>query len=280
MKKNNLIRWIIGLLILLFVFWRSVNDSRSTHVETAVLGAFPDEIAWLTAQMEDRKNIEIMGLEFTTGKIGGHKVLTGAVGIGKVNAGMSTGILLRQVKPERVIFSGVGGGINPDLNPGDIVIGQRTVQHDYGMITPDSLQCESTVNPLTDERNPLFFPADSLLLALSRKAANAVEWESLSTTIGQREPEIITGIIATGDVIINSTPKKSALRALLDADAVDMEGGAVAQVCHQFGVPCIVIRSLSDESDENAQADFQKFYKTAARNANRLVLTLIENLPE
>ncbi len=96
--------------------------------------------------------------------------------------------------------------------------------------------------------------------------------------MGERLPTVTTGLIATGDAFITSTPKKGELRENLSAAAVEMEGAAVAQICYQFGVPCLVIRALSDKSDENAMQDFERFYPVAARNANRLVLEILENL--
>ena len=90
-------------------------------------------------------------------------------------------------------------------------------------------------------------------------------------TDGERTPKIIEGVIATGDSFIASERKKEELRQRLEADAVEMEGAAVAQVCHQMDVPCIVIRSISDMADSRSQEDMERFSRIAANNSASLV---------
>ena len=96
----------------------------------------------------------------------------------------------------------------------------------------------------------------------------------LRTSKGDRKPSVVTGVIVTGDIFVASKKKKNELRELFSADAVEMEGAAVAQVCYQQGVPIVVFRSLSDTADQNAYTDLKRFYKTAARNSAELVFKL------
>lgn len=278
MKRSSIRRSSFTSLILLFILMGAFSQSGSLHAQTVVLGAFQDEITWLVARLDDQKSIQIMSLQFTEGKIGDREVIVGLTGVGKVNAAMTTTLVIEHFQPSEVIFTGVAGGIDPDLHPGDIVIGARTVQHDLADVYPDSIVCFGVRNPLNGQRNPVFFATDSELLIRAQKAAEEAEFEVIPTSMGDRLPTVITGIIATGDAFITSTPKKQELRKNLNADAVEMEGAAVAQICYQFGIPCLVIRALSDQSDENAMQDFERFYQVAARNANRLVLEIVENL--
>jgi adenosylhomocysteine nucleosidase len=91
--------------------------------------------------------------------------------MGKVNAAMAATLLVEQFQPTHVLFTGIAGGLNPDLRPGDVVIGAKTAYHDYGEWTPEGFRVGRMVNPFTGKPNPLFFPADASLLAVAEKAA-------------------------------------------------------------------------------------------------------------
>jgi adenosylhomocysteine nucleosidase len=244
----------------------------------AILGAFEEELTWLQEKVESASERQILGYQFTTGEIEGHNVVLALTGVGKVNAAAMTILMIEHFQPEAILFSGVAGGLNPDLLPGDIVIGKRTVQHDLGDITPTGMDLFGVRSPITWKPNPVFFGADSTLLELAQKAITVTELEKITTSMGERTPRAIIGIIATGDAFMTSTPKKQELNESLSADAVEMEGAAVAQICYQMGIPCLIVRALSDKSDENAMVDFEKFYPVAARNANRVILTILSYL--
>ncbi|MHC4495383.1 MAG: 5'-methylthioadenosine/S-adenosylhomocysteine nucleosidase, partial [Planctomycetota bacterium] len=97
---------------------------------------------------------------------------------------------------------------------------------------------------------------------------------------GRRDPKIIKGVVVTGDAFIASADKCAELRKRLEADAVEMEGAAVAQICYQRQIPCLVIRSISDNADEGAVMDKQMFYIMAARNSASLVAEMVGLLGE
>ena len=198
-------------------------------------------------------------------------------GVGKVNAAVTTTLLIEHFRPEEVIFTGIAGGVDPKLNPGDIVIGVKTAHHDYVFVKPDGVDTMPTRNHAGDH-NPLFIPSDERLCRLAREAAEDLELDKILTHDGERRPEIVTGVIVTGDAFISSDAVKEELRYRLDADAVEMEGAAVAQVCRQNKIPFLVLRSLSDKADRNATEDIQKFYKTAAKNSACLVMKILELL--
>lgn len=245
--------------------------------DCAIVGAFEEEITWLVEQLESTQEVHIMGCRFIMGTVGKQNVVVGLTGIGKVNAGMSTALIIERFAPDRLIFTGVAGALNPELGPGDIVLGTSTVQHDLGMITPEGITRFGVRNPVNNIRNPVVYPADDSLFKLAEKTAARTEFEKIPAKTGDRIPKVISGVIATGDSFITSIDKKTELRRDLDASAVEMEGAAVAQVCYQMDVPFFVLRALSDNSDEYAEQDFERFYKVAARNANRLVLDMLKS---
>ncbi len=246
----------------------------------ALLGAFPEELAWLDNQVVSRQEHIILGHKFVTGQLAGQEVILTLTGVGKVNAAATTVLLLDHFLPRAVIFSGVAGNLNHNLQPGDVVISQRTVQHDLGDATPSGIENFGVRNPATGVRNPVFFAADSVLLRRTREAVPEVQMERTLPDSSGRIPLVVEGVIATGDLFISSTPAKVDLRRRLNADAVEMEGGAVAQICYQIGVPCLILRAISDHADEHASDDFERYYLTAARNANRVALKLVESLKD
>jgi adenosylhomocysteine nucleosidase len=245
---------------------------------TAILGAFDEEVAILHDNMIEKESHTFLGIPFTTGKLKGRNVVLVETGVGKVNSAMTVTLLIEHFRPAEVIFSGIAGGINPELSPGDLVIGEKSAQHDLVTVTRDSVQKFAPRNPVNNKRNPIFFQADNRLLNLAGRAAEHIDLEEINTARGMRIPKIIRGIIVTGDAFIASSVKKEQLRRDFQADAVEMEGAAVAQVCYQHRVPCLVIRSLSDNADENADLDLEKFYRIAAQNSAKLVIKMAELL--
>jgi len=161
------------------------------------------------------------------------------------------------------------------LQPGDIVIAEKTAHHDMGVFWPEGLYHKGVKNRLDGWENPVFFPADERLLKLAERAAELVGLSSIQIISGQRTPKIVKGVVVTGDAFIASTDKCNELRKKLGADAVEMEGAAVAQICYQRGIGYLVIRSISDKADEGAVLDKQTFYIMAAKNSSGLVAELV-----
>jgi adenosylhomocysteine nucleosidase len=278
MKLSSLIRFaILAGLPLLVAFRPSAGQEPSAPV-TGILGAFSDELALLEGAVTDPQPQQILGIRFVTGKLKGRKVVIASSGVGKVNAGVAAALLIEHFKPHEILYSGIAGGINPELRPGDVVIAVKTVQHDLGILNPEGIQLRGARNPVDWRRNPVFFDADPRLLNLAESVGKGVELGKIKTSGGERSPRVIRGIVATGDVFVASPAKRDELRKTLKADAVEMEGAAVAQICYQLAVPCLVIRSISDTADAKAFDDKNEFLPTAARNSALLVTAIIEQL--
>lgn len=258
-----------------FFITQAVFAQTSHHQPiTGLLGAFGAEVTLVKQSLLEPDTVRVSGVLFTTGRIGNRRVVVAETGIGKVNAAMTTTLLLSHFHPQRVLFTGIAGGTNPNLQPGDIVIARQTAHHDYQSITFDQKPTQQTRNALSGAMNPAFFPADSAMLIQAQTAARSVVFEPISGTT--RPPSVTTGVVVTGDQFVSSGQKVAQLRQDFGADATEMEGAAVAQVCYQLKVPCLVIRSLSDRADDNARRDMLSFYQTAARNSAKLVLAIID----
>ncbi len=265
--------WSTVLLLLLVL---GVGAAHTSPV--AILGAFDEEIAILEGQLVNPKAHTIQGIQFLTGTLNEQNVVIARTGVGKVNAAMTATLVIEHFRPNRVIFTGVAGGLNPDLRIGDIVIAEKTAQHDLGRLESAEIENFGVRNPINGKRNPVFFFADPGLLQTTETVLADIKLSPLQTPQGQRHPRIITGTVVTGDVFVASDAKKTNLHKNLGADAVEMEGAAVAQICWQHNVPCLVIRSLSDNAGANASEDFKKYYKIAARNSAALVTRIISRL--
>jgi adenosylhomocysteine nucleosidase len=164
------------------------------------------------------------------------------------------------------------------LNPGDVVIGTAVGYHDFGDVTAGGFVRSQPRNPVSGLRDPAFFPADAGLLAAARRAARTVKPSRGPGAEPGSTARIREGLIVTGDAFIASPARRSELRQALDATAVEMEGAAVAQVCARFGVPAIVIRSITDRADGGAESSYERYLQTASRNAAELALATIHEL--
>jgi len=242
---------------------------------TAILGAFEQEIILFEDKLTDTQEKIIEEIRFVSGKLRGKKVVIAYTGIGKVNAAMTTTLLIEHFKPDKVIFTGIAGGVNRQLQPGDIVIAEKTAHHDMGTFWPEGLFHKGVKNRLSGWENPVFFDGDEQLIKLAERAIQHVDLRSIRIISGQRSPRIVKGVVVTGDSFIASAEKCAELRKKLNADAVEMEGAAVAQLCFQRGIRCLVIRSISDNADEGAVLDKQTFYLLAAQNSSSLVIEML-----
>lgn len=268
MKK--ILNLILGTLIVISVSCTGKNKPL------AILGAFYEEIRMLEDSLEHKKTGTINGINYSYGKLAGKDVILAYTGIGKVNAAMTTALFINEFKPERVIFTGIAGGLNPGLQPTDIVVAEQCVHHDLVHISGNESQSYIVTNPLNGTDNPVFFDSDTLMIKILRKLSQDLKLIRYDTTY---MPGIFFGTIATGDAFIASQVKKKELTDRFGADAVEMEGAAIAQVCFQFNVPFVIIRSISDNADENADFVLEKFLTVASENANLVVMRLVGDLP-
>jgi adenosylhomocysteine nucleosidase len=245
---------------------------------TGILGAFSEEVTRLEDGLKDPRIHSILGIRFVTGILNGRRVVVASSGVGKVNAAMTATLLIDHFRPKEVIFSGIAGAINPELRPGDIVIAEKTAQHDLGTLTADGLQLRGMRSPVDWERNPVFFDGDPRLALLAQESAKRAILDKVRSGAEQRTPAVVRGIVVTGDVFVVSPSKKEELRRSMKADAVEMEGAAVAQICRQLAVPCLIIRSISDSADANARQDAAAFLDVAVRNSASLVSEIARSL--
>ena len=268
----------ISFILVYFLVCIALPNNVVTAEPIAIIGAFDTELELVRSRITEPDTHRILGIEFCRGTLNETSIVFAEVGVAKVNAAMTTILLIEHFRPSAIIFTGIAGAVGDSILPGDIVIGRQTAHHDLVSISDEEIRNFGVVNPVNGIRNPVLFPASEQLLESAWRAAGEIELESMTTTVGDRTPRVVEGIIATGDAFVASAELKADIRSRLDAVAVEMEGAAVAQVCYQHGIPCIVIRSISDNADANAGVDFERFYRIAARNSAQLVMSMIKHI--
>lgn len=266
----------ITLAILLLVF-PTVALAQSV---VGVLG-IATEIAPIERQLQDSREVAVRGYVFRVGNLNGRRVVVGRSGIGKVSAAIVTTLLIREFNPSAILFSGTAGAIDPGLYPGDVVIGSTIAQHDVGLQTSDGIRRRGMRNPLTGDLDPLLVPAPVALLTAARQSVQGLSLPPVRMPGGEdRKPRIVEGVIVTGDVFLADAAHQRMLRDTLGATAVEMEGAAVVQACRQFGVSCLVVRSITDRADGQAETSYQQFITMASENAATLVAAIIAKLED
>jgi adenosylhomocysteine nucleosidase len=220
------------------------------------------EIKTLEGQLTDRREENFEGWQFMIGKFDGNPAVMMRTGMGKVNAACGTTLLLEHYKPAAVIVVGIAGGIDPSLQPGDVVIGATSIQWDYGSVSTTGSRVRGAVDPIHGKPDPVAFPADERLLGLARRIEPDAEFK------------LLFGVIATGDTFIGSDEKKRDLQNTVHAASVDNETGAVAQVCWQQAVPFIAIRGISDSANGQAASSIREYGPKAIDHASRIATHL------
>ncbi len=249
--------------------------ARAATGPIAILGV-ASETRTLLPHLTHRKNVVVLHVPYVTGVLNGVPVVVARSGVGKVNAAMTATILIGHFHPACIIFSGSAGALNPNLQPGDVVIGAKTAEHDFGTLYSTGMSHEPTDGIAERKQNPMYFPANPRLLKAAELAASRMHEEPIDVGSGPHTPRVVVGTIVTGDVFVADQNTNDALRKYFHADAVEMEGAAVAQVCWEQNVPFLAIRSISDNANRQTPTMFDKFYKLAARNSARLVMAIVQ----
>ncbi|WP_323120887.1 5'-methylthioadenosine/adenosylhomocysteine nucleosidase [Burkholderia alba] len=224
-----------------------------------ILAALPEELGDLVAAMRAEGPVETLTLgrrDYHVGTASGVACVATLARIGKVAASATVSALLLRFNVRAVVFTGVAGGVGRDVGVGDIVVADTLLQHDLDA-SPLFPRFEVPLLGVTR------FAADAGLAAQLRAASEqfvADEGDALKRRFRLRGAQVRTGLIISGDRFVSSEREVIALRdALPDALAVEMEGAALAQVCHEYGVPCAVVRAISDTADDHASQSFSHF---------------------
>ncbi|WP_341887710.1 5'-methylthioadenosine/adenosylhomocysteine nucleosidase [Variovorax sp. YR752] len=247
----------------------------------AIVAAMHEELSALLARMPDEQRVRVAGRDFWIGHLQGQPVVAVLSRIGKVAAAVTATVLLERFGVRAIVFTGVAGGLAPGVNVGDVVVATELLQHDM-------------------DASPIFPKYEVPLMGRARFAADAAIGDALAAVaegalrdpvslVGQkavdefhlRSPKVHRGLLISGDRFVSTTAESGALqRSLPDALAVEMEGAAMAQACHDYGVPFAALRTISDRADDAAHGDFTRFVaEVASRYSLALVDAWLASLP-
>ena len=229
--------------------------------------AIPQELAHLRNALSDAKSADVAHASFDTGELDGREVVLAGAGMGKVNTALVATLLADRFHCRTIVFTGVAGGLDPELHIGDVVIADRVVQHDAGVIEKKRLQTYQAGHvPFINPTDRLGYPVDPHLMNRVKHRLEAFTLPPLSRAAGGHDqpPRIAYGTVLSGDQYLHCEATRDMLQRDLGGLAIEMEGGALAQVCESFGVPWLVVRALSDLAGRNSQFDFTAFVDEVA----------------
>jgi adenosylhomocysteine nucleosidase len=225
-----------------------------------IIGAMQIEVDALKKEMANCCIRTISGVAFYSGTLWGQAVVVAVSGIGKVNAAICAQTMILTYSPTVIINSGVAGGVYGKVNIGDIVIGTSMVQHDF--------QSLDAKKGWIQEYDLIHFPCSKTWI--NRIEAAAATMDTIT---------IKCGIIATGDQFMNDKVLINEKALHFDAMAFEMEGASIAYVCYVNNVDCAVIRSISDNGDDDATVVFYEFLQIAVDHSLHLLEKLFHSLP-
>jgi adenosylhomocysteine nucleosidase len=237
-----------------------------------ILCATIEELDALRARLELAPEPEAHGpTQVWRGAHDGADVVLALSGVGKVHAAAAATLLMSLFAPSALIFSGVAGGLDPELPVGAVLLADRLAIHDYGMVA------ERTFTPAPYGVLPIGAPR--LVSLPPVEPVVAVNFAALAEIVGPLlEAPVRLGGVITADYFLNCGETREQLRAEFGADAIDMESGAVNQVAKAWGAPLYVIRTLSDLAGEESHVTYPQMVAMAARNSALCVEALLRLL--
>lgn len=230
--------------------------------KVGIIVAMEEEEEEVETLMEDVSKEEIYNLTFCKGKISNQKCILVQSGIGKVNAARTTQIMIDKYKVDTVINVGAAGSINGLLNIGDVLIGKEVVQHDFDITAFGHSKGFITGIGNSIECDPVFIENIQKLLRNNSDS----------------DYKMKLGIVATGDIFCDDVSMKDQIRANFDADVVDMECAAIAQVCYLDNVPFSVIRTISDTPNGTNASTFDDNLELASKRCADILKKYLKTL--
>lgn len=223
--------------------------------KVGIIVAMQEELEEILNIINNIEEKEIYEISFISGKIEDTEVVVVKSGVGKVNAARTTQILIDKLNVKSVINVGSAGALNPFLNIGDIVIADKLIQHDFDITAFD--HDKGYITGVGD----YIYSNDELV----KKLQNTVN------KIENKAYKVITGVIASGDIFCTDINMKNKIYSKFNAECVEMEGAAIAQVCYLDKIPFVVLRSISDSPNGNNAIVFDEFVKLASKRCAEIL---------
>ncbi|MBO6047254.1 MAG: 5'-methylthioadenosine/adenosylhomocysteine nucleosidase [Erysipelotrichaceae bacterium] len=226
-----------------------------------IIGAMKEEVSEVLALMTVKDEQEVLNYHFFHGTLAGYDTVVVQGGVGKVNATISTTLLLENYKIDHIINIGSAGGLRLNQEVGDIIIGERVAHHDVDLVGFDY---EYGALPGL----PVYYEADQRMIKLSKEILN-----NLALTAHN-------GLIVSGDQFVHRQDQVDVINSHYpDALCSDMEAASIAQTCTVFKVPFIITRGLSDIFNKgNNMTQFDQYLAKAAKSSAKMCYELAQAL--
>lgn len=224
-----------------------------------IIGAMVEEIIPLLKAFGEYKSEQVGGNVYYDVQRGEHRIYIAYSKIGKVHSALTASTMVLRFGCEKILFSGVAGGLSEDLKVGDLVLGEKLCQYDVD---------------ITAFGHPLGFIPESRVFIESNSELNA-----LARKVASMQGIVLKeGVIASGDCFIADREKKQWIIKNFGAVAVEMEGASVAVVCDLLKVPFCILRSISDSADGSADVSFDEFLESSAKRSAEFVMMMCEQI--
>ena len=224
-----------------------------------ILGAMQAEVDSLIREIGACETKTVLGHTFYSGRIGRSDVVVARCGVGKVNAALCAQTMILTFGPEVIINTGVGGSLSPALDILDVAVATDAVQHDYDTSAIGEPNGALSINGGLVVNLPCDAAWRDRLIA----AARAVSVKAVPARV------------ASGDQFISRAEDKRRIVETFGAHVCEMEGAAIAQACFIAGVPCAILRAISDSTDGNHSMEFAEFMPRAVENSVKILLKLL-----
>lgn len=221
-----------------------------------IITATEEEITAIKKYITGSKVNKIFDLNFINGMIGKNEVIVCESGVGKVNASRTTQLLIDNYDVDCVMNIGCAGALKEQLNIGDIVIGKYLVQHDFD------------ITKFNHDKG--YIPNVGIKIESDKNL--------LGMFLNNIDSNVFVGTIATGDIFCTDKNMSLKIHNKFNADCVEMEGAAIAQVCYLCNIPFIIIRSISDVVNGTNTIDYDKFAISSANKVAKLLNDIILKL--
>ncbi|MFT4632485.1 MAG: adenosylhomocysteine nucleosidase [Candidatus Pseudothioglobus sp.] len=254
----------LSICLLLVIIMNASYAQAESAKPIGILTALDIELDLLIAQAETAEKITIGGVDYHLARLNSVDVVLARAGAFGSLPSATTSILIHEFGVGQIIFTGIAGGVADHTKVLDVIISTDFIIHDCGTETDEGFVWKPDCGINADGT----IPADPYLRKVASSAAKQV--------VGHEH--VFEGRIVSGEAFIASQRYVDFLRDRFDAYAVESEGGPVALIAHEFGVPVIAIRTLSDKADGKAHESYASFAQDAADNSARVVITMLGNL--
>lgn len=223
----------------------------------AIIVAMDEELNAIKNQINNLSEQKIHNLPIYMGNINDKEFIISKSGVGKVNAARITQMLIDKFDIEFVINLGSAGAVNEELEVGDVVIGKTLIQHDFDITA--------------------FNHEKGYITKIGKKIGSDKDLINRIKSIFDEIKEgynVIVGTIATGDIFLTDVNMKNKIRSKFNADCVEMEGGAIAQVCYLSNIPFVIVRGISDKVNGNNNMQFNEYLEKASERSSLFITKL------